>query len=340
MYKPMPAPRSSGGDEERSYELNSWNTVYRSMLACFDADRYLLGHELLDIDVSQPRWTFANAVTATHDLVVCADGVGSAVRRNFDPTATLRHSGYVAWRGVVPEDELSSETRAALDDAITYYVHANSHILVYPIPGRDGSVVPGERLSNIVWYRNYAAGDDLDELLLDRNGVRREVSVPPGALRDLQAAEARAVAAARLPACMAEVVAAIDQLYIQVVNDLEVNCMAKGRAALIGDAAFSVRPHAAAGTAKAAADAWTLRDALAASADDVEGAGRLGAWSAGARPIASRTDASDWSSVAVRRHVGSRRSRSHLRALRPGILMTARGRGGSVATTSRSTSRW
>lgn len=264
---------------KHAYDLSSWNTVYRSMLGCFDADRYLLGHEVVDIDVSRPRLTFANGVTATHDLVVCADGVGSTVRSTFDPTAALRYSGYVAWRGVVPEAELANETRAALDDAITYYVYANSHILVYPIPGRDGSVIPGERLFNIVWYRNYAAGDDLDELLLDRNGLLREVSVPPGALRDVQAAEARAVAAARLPACMAEVVAAIDQLYIQVVNDLEVDCMAKGRVALIGDAAFSVRPHAAAGTAKAAADAWTLRDALIASADDVDRA--LAAWEPG-----------------------------------------------------------
>ena len=31
--------------------------------------------------------------------------------------------------------------------------------------------------------------------------------------------------------------------------------------ALVGDAAFAVRPHAAAGTAKACADAWALRDA-------------------------------------------------------------------------------
>ena len=38
--------------------------------------------------------------------------------------------------------------------------------------------------------------------------------------------------------------------------------MAFGRVCLIGDAAFVVRPHAAAGTAKAAADAWALADAV------------------------------------------------------------------------------
>jgi 2,6-dihydroxypyridine 3-monooxygenase len=51
--------------------------------------------------------------------------------------------------------------------------------------------------------------------------------------------------------------------------------MAFGRVCLIGDAAWVVRPHAAAGTAKASADGWELAGALAAS-DDVPGA--LAAW--------------------------------------------------------------
>jgi 2,6-dihydroxypyridine 3-monooxygenase len=45
--------------------------------------------------------------------------------------------------------------------------------------------------------------------------------------------------------------------------------MAFGRVCLIGDAAFALRPHAAAGTAKAAEDAWKLADALEACQWDV-----------------------------------------------------------------------
>ena len=249
-------------DEEHRYLFSSWNTVYRRTLACFDRAAYRLGHELIDIQLEPLTLGFSNGDVVHPDLAVFADGVGSTARTALLPDARPEYSGYVAWRGVVPETELTDSTRHALDDAITYYVYANSHVLVYPIPGRDGSVAEGERLINLVWYRNYLAGDDLDDLLIDGRGGRREVSVPPGALRAEHVAEARAVAAARLPPPIAEVVLAVTDLFVQVVLDLEVPRMAFGRACLLGDAAFVVRPHAAAGTAKAAEDAWTLRDAL------------------------------------------------------------------------------
>jgi 2,6-dihydroxypyridine 3-monooxygenase len=251
-------------DAEHRYLFSSWNTVYRSMLAAFDRSRYQLAHELVSLrqDVHAVELTFSDGLVRRVPLAVCADGVGSLARSTLLPDVHPRYAGYVAWRGVVDEVALSDATRAALDDAITYYVYANSHILVYPIPGRDGSVAPGERLVNIVWYRNYLAGDDLDDLLRDRNGVAREISMPPGTLRDEHLAEARAVATTRLPAPIAEVVNSIEQLFVQVVLDVEVPRMAFGRIALVGDSAFVVRPHAAAGTAKAAADAWTLVETL------------------------------------------------------------------------------
>jgi 2,6-dihydroxypyridine 3-monooxygenase len=276
-------------DDPHRYLFSSWNTVYREMLACFDRSNYRLAHELTDIDVEPLLLGFANGEVVRPDLAVFADGVSSTARNTLLPDARPQYAGYVAWRGVVPETRLSATTRGVLDDAITYYVYANSHILVYPIPGRDGSVVPGERLINIVWYRNYLAGDDLDDLLLDRNGSRREVSVPPGALRHDHVAEACATATARLPGPIAELVLAIDDPFVQVVFDLEVPRMAFGHACLLGDAAFVARPHAAAGTAKAAEDAWTLRDALVAHPNDPAAA--LAAWEPGQLALGRRLQA-------------------------------------------------
>lgn len=276
-----------------SYLFSSWNTVYRRTLEQFDPARYLLGHDLVELDPHTPVLRFASGLVVEPDLAVCADGVGSTARQVVAPEARTSPAGYVAWRGVVHETDLSPSTRRALDGAITYYVYANSHILVYPIPGRDGSVDPGERLVNIVWYRNYLPGDDLDDLLTDRNGARREVSMPPGALRPEHVAEARAHARARLPAVIADVVDGIGELFIQVVVDVEVDRMRLGRTVLVGDSAFAARPHAAAGTAKAAADGWALRDALAAHPDDLDAA--LKAWEPGqielGRSLLARTRA-------------------------------------------------
>ncbi len=278
---------------EHHYLFSSWNTVYRAMLRCFDPQRYLLGHELVELDADRPALGFANGLAVEPEMVVCADGVGSTARQRLLSEAEPEYSGYVAWRGVVPETDLSTATRAALDDALTYYVLANSHILVYAIPGRDGSVKVGERLYNIVWYRNYLAPDDLGDLLRDRRGVAREVSMPPGTLRDEHVAECRATAAARLPPPIAEVVGAVPDPFIQVVVDLLVDRMAFGRTCLLGDAAFLARPHAAAGTAKAAEDAWTLREAMAAHPDDPAAA--LAAWEPGqlalGRSLVARTRA-------------------------------------------------
>jgi 2,6-dihydroxypyridine 3-monooxygenase len=251
-------------DGRHSYRFSSWNTVYRELLTRIQPSRYHLGHEMTgwadDGDTVEVH--LAGRPPRRVDLLVCADGVGSIARARLLPGVQPSYSGYVAWRGMVAEACLDGATRAMFDGAITYYVYANSHILVYPIPGPDGSVAPGDRLLNFVWYRNYLEGSDLDDVLTDDSGLRREISVPPGAASERHVAEIRAVARARLPSAMARIVGETAQPFLQVVYDLEVPRMAFGRVCLIGDAAFVVRPHAAAGTAKAAADAWALSEAI------------------------------------------------------------------------------
>lgn len=252
-------------DIEHRYWFSSWNTVYSRLMDHWGDERYLLDHEMVAFTTSDDdvEVRFANDLTERFELLVCADGVGSMARRHLLPATESAYAGYVAWRGMVPESALPDDVAGPLSEAITYYVYANSHILVYPIPGLDGSVAPGERLVNFVWYRNYLAGAELDELLTDRNGVRRDLSLPPGTAADHHVAEVRATAAARLPASLATVVALTEEPFVQVVYDIEVERMAFGRVCLLGDAAFAARPHAAAGTAKAAEDGWVLTRSLA-----------------------------------------------------------------------------
>lgn len=272
-----------GGDvvheERRPYRFSNWNTIYRHLLGCFGRARYLLDREAVDIAAAgdRVRVGFSSGERVEADLVVCADGVGSRSRARLVPQSRQSYAGYVAWRGLVPERDLPDKG-APLVDAITYYVYANSHILVYPIPGLDGSVSPGDRLINFVWYRNYLPGSDVDDLMTDADGVRHDVSLPPGAVRPEHVAELRATARARLPERVAAVVLAAEQPFVQPILDVDVPRMAFGTVCLLGDAAFGVRPHAAAGTAKAADDAWELARALREQ-PDVQSA--LRAWEPG-----------------------------------------------------------
>lgn len=252
-------------EERHSYRFSSWNTIYQQLLSCMKPSDYLLGHEMTDwsnVHGDDVTITFSNGHSVSSDLVVFADGVNSQARATLVPGAHPRYSGYVAWRGMVPESLVSAASHTVLDDAITYYVYANSHILVYPIPGIDGETTPGKRLINYVWYRNYTSGGDLEDLMTDVNGVTRDVSLPPGAVSEHHVAEMKSHAEARLPTAIAEIITKTEQPFVQVVFDLTIDTMVFGRACLLGDAANLGRPHAAAGTAKAADDAWALTAAL------------------------------------------------------------------------------
>ena len=266
-------------EQPHRYLFSSWNTVYRTLLSGLQPDRYLLGREMTSFagDSGGVQVRLADGSEVRADLLVCADGISSVARSALLPEVSPRYAGYVGWRGVVPEAQLSRTTYDALHDALTYQLLPSSHLLVYPIPGLDGAVEPGRRLMNLVWYRNVAE-QDLPALLTDRAGQRRTVSLPPGGARDEVVDEMRSAAARQLAPPLAEVVAGIAEPFVQAVFDIDVPRMCDGRACLVGDAAFAVRPHAAAGTAKAAEDGWVLAEELERADGDVEAA--LPAWQA------------------------------------------------------------
>jgi len=261
-------------EQECRYRVSSFDALYRDLSGRFDPARHRLGCEVADFEIDDGGVTVASADGATErcDLLVCADGIGSRARQVLLPEVEPRYAGYVAWRGTVVEQDLSPGAGEALLGAIVYHLVPHGHFLAYPIPNVDGSVEPGRRLTNWLWYRNVAEGEDLDALMTDRAGVRRPVSLAPGAVAPSRLEELRAAAAAELPPPVAELVAVTADPFVQVVFDIEVPRMAFGRACLLGDAAFALRPHAAVGSAKAAEDAWRLGEALRASGLDVAAA--------------------------------------------------------------------
>lgn len=268
----------------RRWTYTSWGTFYRGLLADFGTDRYHLGEFACGVAQTDGHATvrFVSGRRVEADLVVFADGITSIGRSLLDPAATLQYSGYIGWRGTVPEHELTAATRELLGNAISYSVVPHSHITVYPIPGEAG---PRERLMNYVWYRNVPQGPELTEMLLDKRGFAGAVSLHPGLVQDRYVDEMREAAAALAPAAT-EVVRKTAQPYVQVVSDVRSSRMADGRIALLGDAAAAARPHAAAGTAKAAADAWALSDALTDADGDIVAA--LRKWEPGRLELAAR----------------------------------------------------
>lgn len=143
--------------ENAPWSYTSWGTFYRALLADFDrwagTGHYHLGEYAagFDQDADSVQVRFASGRRETADLVVFADGIGSPSRRRIAPGSTLEYSGYVGWRGTVPEREVSPETFELLHDSITYSVGPHTHINVYPIPAPGGGLRVGERLLNYVW---------------------------------------------------------------------------------------------------------------------------------------------------------------------------------------------
>ncbi|GFM20492.1 MULTISPECIES: NAD(P)-binding protein [Mycobacteriaceae] len=273
--------------EAAPWRYTSWGTFYRALLADFGTERYHLGEYAsgFDQDADGVEVRFASGRIERAELVVFADGITSASRRRISPDSELEYSGYVGWRGTVPEREVSPATFELLRDSISYSFGLHTHINVYPIPSPSGGLSVGERLLNYVWYRNVAEGYELDELMTDKRGFVAGVSLHPGQVQDRFVDEMRSAASNVLAPAAAEVVLRTEQPYLQAVYDVGVQQMATGRVALIGDAASAARPHAAAGTAKAAANAWALHDALADSSDIAEA---LAKWEPGQLELGQR----------------------------------------------------
>ncbi|MCD2191490.1 FAD binding domain-containing protein [Actinomycetospora soli] len=258
-------------DEPAEWRYTSWGTVYRALLADFGRDHYFLGEHCAGFsqDDDHVEVRFVSGRVESADLVVFADGISSTARRRMFPDLTRQYSGYVGWRGTVREDQVSRETYAALDDGLNYALAPNTHIVIYQIPGWDGELAPGARLLNYVWYRNVPDGPELQELTTNTLGFEAPVSVHPGGVQQRYVDEVRRSAQELLPPAPAEVVVTTEQPYVQVVFDTRIPGMIDGRVAIVGDAAFAARPHAAAGTAKAADDAWNLYEHLGAAGGDI-----------------------------------------------------------------------
>ena len=259
-------------------KMTSWGVLYRQLRKAFPDANYHQNEELISFDQSSDRVhaKLKSGKTIDADLLICADGAHSHARTILLPHVKPQYAGYVAWRGVLPERDAPHEVVDDLKDRFTFYEMPHSHILTYLIPGQDGSVAPGERRLNWVWYLNRSAGRDLQELLLDNRGKQREFSVPKGFLKEEFIRWIHDRAEEMLPPVLRKEVLETRDPFVQPIFDVAVPKIAFGRICLLGDAGFVVRPHTAAGAYKASLAAIDLAESLYEFKGDVLSA--LKAW--------------------------------------------------------------
>lgn len=249
---------------EQGQFLTAWSRVHQLLHAAFPAGRYHAGREVTAIDLAagRPVVRCHDGTAITADLVVGADGIRSTVRALFAPKAVPRYAGYVGWRGMVDEARLSDRFRAETFHRFAFVFPGGSQFIGYPVAGADGSLEPGRRRYNFLWYYPVDEGASLTDLFTDEAGQHHEGAIPPQLIRQIHLDRIRRDAATRLPRAFAEAMAITPQLLLQAIHDVESPRLAFGPVALIGDAAFVARPHLGVGILKAAEDARALEESL------------------------------------------------------------------------------
>lgn len=254
----------SFGSVPAEWRFTSYNTIYGALLELFGLERYHNGKCLvgLDQDANGVQMRFSDGTTAESDWLVAADGGSSVVRKRILGIES-RYAGYVTWRGLLSPGEVTDEVWNYFDEKFTYGLLEDGHLIAYPIPGRDEKAP--SRL-NFQWYWNVDEGPELDELMTDVRGTRLATSVHNKAINPSNL-EKLHVRGEGLFAPFRELVTNAPNPFVTVVNDATVDQLVHGRVILIGDAAVTPRPHAAAGGAKACDDARTLAEVFGQSRD-------------------------------------------------------------------------
>ncbi|KAF3039322.1 hypothetical protein E8E12_002497 [Didymella heteroderae] len=276
--------------ENREQHMTSWDLLYHVLRANFDAvesdyaqppppeayegtSTYDYGHQVTDIDFQssdalsiKAKTSKGEDVTFDADILIGADGPSSTIRKFIDSSVQRKYAGYVAWRGTVPETQVSQAATDVFVEKFPFFHTEGIQILAYTIPGHNGTLEPGKRLLNWVWYVNYEEeSPEHVELMTDKDGKRHHITLPPGGITERVWERQKKFASDVLPPQFAELVNKTKVPFIQAITDVvsPAALLSKdNRVLLIGDALAGFRPHTAASTNQAALDAMELAKAI------------------------------------------------------------------------------
>ncbi len=128
----------------------SWDYLFETVASRIASGSYVLGRDVVKVldGESGAELIFGDGTRVNVDLVIGADGLGSVVRAavNLGDTQN-RYSGYVAWRGLIPETRLPTAANLLLD-RFAFHVRPGVHALGYLVPGSKGEMDIGNRRYN------------------------------------------------------------------------------------------------------------------------------------------------------------------------------------------------
>ncbi len=242
--------------------MTAWDTLYAALREPLGHTPYRLDSDLKQVRIEHDRVTatFADGHRAHGDLLVGADGVGSTVRAQLMLPGDVGYAGYVAFRGLEAEADLTGDLLDLLAERFTFFGAPGMQMLCYLVPGANGERERGSRRVNWVWYVN-TPETRLGGLLTGSSGRRYDHFLPPGELTAENLTAVTTLAESALPHQFSRLIAR-STVFMQPVFDLPPSRMAAGHVMVVGDAAGTVRPHTASGTSKAFGDAAALAGAL------------------------------------------------------------------------------
>ena len=252
----------------------SWQYLFSILREQISNDDYFMGDDCIKIEQNEDKAIafFDNGKKKETDLIIVANGIKSELRTYVDNKAYPQYAGYVGWRGVVNEEEISKKSLETLSNYFIVVLPYNQQIASYPIAGEGKNPFKiGERRINWIWYKPVPQ-NSLQEILLGKSGQQFEDGIPPNEIREEIVNDLFKEAEEKLPPQLVELVKITKQPLIQPIFDLQSVKMKNRRVVTIGDAAFTARPHVGMGVTKAAMDAFTLSEYLEDSSnlDDLD----------------------------------------------------------------------
>lgn len=263
------------GTHDMPQIMTSWGLIYRVLRRQIPDARYHNSYSLVGLtqDAGGVNAAFENGERIRGDWLIAADGARSTVRGIVAPDVELNYCGYYAWRGLIDETLIPPGILREVAYRIAFCMAPGGHWLGYLVAGPNDELAIGKRWYNWAWYRSGNAAV-LRDHLTDAAGVTHENGIPHGRLRPELVQAMREVARRTLAPQIREIVRVTEHPFIQGMADVGCERMRYGRVCVIGDAAFTARPHVGLGVSKAADDASKLAAALSASAQ----AAALAAW--------------------------------------------------------------